>query len=149
MTKVKLIKHQKNAKRAQTCFPPPKKQLLHVLFCITLYYRICIPSFPKATSPKQYTLPETNSSHLKMDGWNTIVSYIWEFTYFQGLYMLVLGRVYHLLHQELPQDGLSWPLLVKEKRRLQRPETGEAVAEGAVFLGWDRFFTGKTETRWA
>ena len=28
-------------------------------------------------------LPETNSSHLNMDGWNTIVSF-WEFGYFQG-----------------------------------------------------------------
>ena len=25
---------------------------------------------------KDYTLPETNSSHLKMDGWNTIVSFL-------------------------------------------------------------------------
>ena len=23
----------------------------------------------------KYTLPETNSSHMKMDGWNTIVSF--------------------------------------------------------------------------
>ena len=30
------------------------------------------------------TIPETNSSHLKMDGWNTIVSY-WGPAYFQGL----------------------------------------------------------------
>ena len=63
--------------------------------------------------------------------------------YFQGLAMLVLGRVYHLLHQELPQDGLSWPLLVKEKRRLQRPEAGEAVSEGAVFGGKVCFSLGK------
>ena len=29
-----------------------------------------------------YTLPETNSSHLKMDGWNTIVS-LWVSAHFQ------------------------------------------------------------------
>ena len=29
------------------------------------------------------TLPETNSSHLKMDGWNTIISF-WGPAYFQG-----------------------------------------------------------------
>ena len=38
-----------------------------------------------------FTLPETNSSHLKMDGWKTIVSF-WE-GLFSGA-MLVLGRVY-------------------------------------------------------
>ena len=37
----------------------------------------------KGTCKKMDTLPETNSSHLKMDGWNTIVSF-WEFAYFQG-----------------------------------------------------------------
>ena len=31
------------------------------------------------------TLPETNSSHLKMDGWNT--------SFFQGLLLLVSGNV--------------------------------------------------------
>ena len=39
----------------------------------------------------EYTLPETNSSHLKMDGLNTIVSF-WD-----GLFsgdMLVSGMVY-------------------------------------------------------
>ncbi len=30
------------------------------------------------------TLPETNSSPLQMDGWNTILSY-WVSAYFQGL----------------------------------------------------------------
>ena len=33
---------------------------------------------------KNITLPETNSLQLKMDGWNTIVSF-WEFAYFQWL----------------------------------------------------------------
>ena len=37
------------------------------------------------------TLPETNSSPLKMDGWNTIVSF-WGPAYFQGLWLLVSGR---------------------------------------------------------
>ncbi len=32
----------------------------------------------------QFTLPETNGSPLKMDGWNTILSY-WVSAYFQGL----------------------------------------------------------------
>ncbi len=40
------------------------------------------------------TLPETNSSHLKMDGWNTIVSF-WGPAYFQALWLLVLGSVSH------------------------------------------------------
>ena len=40
------------------------------------------------------TLPETNSSHLKMDGWNTIVSF-WD-GLFSGA-MLVSGSVYSWL----------------------------------------------------
>ena len=38
------------------------------------------------------TLPETNSSPLKMDGWNTILSY-WGPAYFQGRLLLVSRRV--------------------------------------------------------
>ena len=41
------------------------------------------------------TLPETNSSPRKMDGWNTILSY-WVSPYFQGRLLLVSGRVIHL-----------------------------------------------------
>ena len=33
-------------------------------------------------------------SHLKMDGWNTILSY-WVSAYFQGRLLLVSGRVLH------------------------------------------------------
>ena len=51
-------------------------------------------SHDKQTAPKEVssviTLPETNSSHLKMDGWNTIVSF-WD-GLFSGA-MLVLGSV--------------------------------------------------------
>ena len=46
----------------------------------------------KKIQDKNVTLPETNSSPLKMDGWNTILSY-WVSAYFQGLLPLVLGRV--------------------------------------------------------
>ena len=48
-----------------------------------------------------HTLPETNSSHLKMDGWNRIVSF-WEFTYFQvrtareGIYKNICIYIYML-----------------------------------------------------
>ncbi len=38
------------------------------------------------------TLPETNSSPLEMDGWNTILSY-WVSAYFEGRLLLVPGRV--------------------------------------------------------
>ena len=42
-----------------------------------------------------FTLPETNSSHLKMDGWkNTIVSF-WDSAYFQVAKMLTLGVLKH------------------------------------------------------
>ena len=36
------------------------------------------------------SLPETNSSHLKMDGWNT--SFLFGWPIFQVLLLLVLGR---------------------------------------------------------
>ena len=39
------------------------------------------------------TLPETNSSHLKMVGWNTNFLLGFEPAYFQGLLLLVSGRV--------------------------------------------------------
>ena len=41
---------------------------------------------PNPTRISVYTLAETNSSHLKMDGWNTIVSFLrWPWmAYFQG-----------------------------------------------------------------
>ena len=42
------------------------------------------------------TLPETNKSPLKMDGWKTILSF-WDFAYFQGLYttyILPSGELY-------------------------------------------------------
>ena len=37
------------------------------------------------------TLPETNSSPLKMDGWNTILSYWGPTAYFQWRLLLVSG----------------------------------------------------------
>ncbi len=37
----------------------------------------------KNSIPRGTTLPETNTSHLKMDGWNTILSF-WGPAYFQG-----------------------------------------------------------------
>ena len=51
------------------------------------------------------TLPETNSSHLKMDGWNTIVSF-WD-----GLFsvaMLVFGSVVWISHVIDFLGGLGW-----------------------------------------
>ena len=46
------------------------------------------------------TLPETNSSHLKMDGWN--IDFLLEWTIFRGE-LLVLGTVSftHEFHQIL------------------------------------------------
>ena len=42
--------------------------------------------------PCESTLPETNKSQLKMDGWKTILSF-WVPAYFQGLSLLVSGKV--------------------------------------------------------
>ena len=45
---------------------------------------------PKVQEPPKFVLPETNSLHVKMDGWNTSVSF-WD-----GLFswaMLVVGSV--------------------------------------------------------
>ena len=55
---------------------------------------VCFFFNDKQTAPKKVssviTLPETNSSHLKMDGWNTIVSF-WDGLFSRA--MLVLGGV--------------------------------------------------------
>ena len=39
--------------------------------------------FDNENNSQLFTLPETNSSPLKMDGWNTSLSY-WVSAYFQG-----------------------------------------------------------------
>ena len=58
---------------------------------------------------KNYTPPETNSSPLKMDGWNTSLSY-WGFGLFSGAKMLVSGRVdVSLMIAESMSSGLSAP----------------------------------------
>ena len=59
----------------------------------------------KSGSPNQLrlvvnALPETNSSHLKMDGWNTIVSF-WGPAYFQVRLLLVSGSVSYYLRSGL------------------------------------------------
>ena len=65
----------------------------------------------------KYTLPETNSSPLKMDGWNTILSY-WDFALFSGAnLLLVLGRVSRIASD--PAHGwLGWhggaPFLIRQ-----------------------------------
>ena len=48
---------------------------------------------------KVCTLPETNISHLKMDGWNTILSF-WGPVYFQRSLLLVSGNVFHFFVQK-------------------------------------------------
>ena len=62
------------------CLIPPKWYLI--------YCDLMIPG--RGPKTPQLTLPETNSSPLKMDGWNTIVSY-WD-VFFRAK-TLVLGRV--------------------------------------------------------
>ena len=63
-------------------------QIIHLIgFSITNHPFWGIPIFWKHPDG---TLPETNSSHVKMDGWNTIVSF-WD-----GLFswaMVVVGSV--------------------------------------------------------
>ena len=62
------------------------------------------------------TLPQTNSSHLKMDGWNTILSF-WD-GLFSGA-MLVSGRVGDLwknnpLQNTLQENGVTYPTKQRE-----------------------------------
>ena len=60
------------------------------IFSYFSMFPVILPEKP--ASSLAATLPETNSSPLKMDGWNTIISY-WGPAYFQGLLLLVSGRV--------------------------------------------------------
>ena len=60
----------------------------------------------------KYTLPETNSLHLKIDGWK--MSFLFGKAYFQGLLLLVSGRVMDWLWEsKYPSD--AWPTLVRPK----------------------------------
>ena len=77
--------------------PPPKKngystfskrisfRLKKLLFSATMdsCERVLIFFLVLSCKNGSVTLPETSSSHLKMDGWNTIVSF-WGPAYFQG-----------------------------------------------------------------
>ncbi len=51
------------------------------------------------------TLPETNSSHLNIDDWNTILSF-WEVPIFSGE-LLVLGRVVVGLFQPIGHSPIT------------------------------------------
>jgi len=52
-----------------------------------------IGSFPQVGVKIKNTLPKLTFSHLKMDAWNTIVSF-WGPAHFQGLWLSVSGRVF-------------------------------------------------------
>ncbi len=67
-----------------------------------------IRNFDSVLSPPlDSTLPETNSSHLKMDGWKTMCLSFWgQRAYFQGLLLLVSGRVVIPPSQKKFLDGV-------------------------------------------
>ena len=64
--------------------------------------------FGKTSPPNELPLLKLTFSHLKMDGWNTIVSF-WGPAYFQGLLLLVSGRVFQPTHQ-LFSNELYWTI---------------------------------------
>ena len=81
---------------------------------VWLYHLYC---FVKSQQYITFTLPETNSLHLKMDGWNTILSF-WE-----GLFsgdMLVLG----CFGEGTPNWCSFLCMTCKECKRLGAPKFG-------------------------
>ena len=82
-----------------------------VLWCITIIHRLEILGHFLQWYFHKNTLPETNSWHLKMDGWNTIVSF-WD-GLFSGAFAVSLGEgnysvicLRFLLHSA--RTHLSW-----------------------------------------
>ena len=83
------------------------------LDCHDIYYMrpaFLLVSSPNAFPPQEIaglikgvTLPETNSSHLKIDGWNTILSFWGKFGLFSGAFAVsfregrphFLGETWH------------------------------------------------------
>ena len=81
---------------------------------------------------KKMTLPETNSKGTwKMDGWNTILSY-WGGLAFQGLLLLVSGRVNDSILCDMPEcwvrGVMSWNAKLCGKWRLPYPEFTNMMA---------------------
>ena len=88
------------------------------------------------------TLPETNSSRLKIDGWKTILSF-WEFGLFSGAkWLLVSGRVVmtcsqkgrllggrlsHVKHQKTEVSSASQWSLETRLHLINRPKTKQLV----------------------
>ena len=70
---------------------------------------------PLSNLSSNYTLPETNSSHLKMDGWNTFSFPFGEFSaYFQGRAFAVSFR-----------ECISFPLVTESYRLLEMDAIGD------------------------
>ena len=64
-----------------------------------------------------YTLPETNSSHLNMDGWNT--SFLLGWPIFRGYVTFREGRLwYELKHMHPSQAWSGWYSSVLEKSKV-------------------------------
>ena len=69
-------------------------------------------------------VPETNSSHLEMDGWNTILSF-WGPAYFQGLWLFVSGNVTNFcLHRAPCSTSAIWARDVSRHREMCRGPIG-------------------------
>ena len=80
------------------------------------------------------TLPETNSSHLKMDRWFRWCSF-WE-GYFQGRLLLVLGRVSFILilHSKLALADDSYRKPKKNDRNVDRRAAAKTNANHRMFI---------------
>ena len=80
------------------------------------------------------TLPETNSWHLKMDGWNTIVSF-WEFAYFQVRLLLVSGSGLDYLPTNSSQSWKSRPRSID-------------ISKNVLFMTFFKEWTSETGWVW-
>ena len=87
-----------NSTKIEISFCPGISTVFHSnkYLCLQRLHALKFKVAPEKKGGSILTLPETNSSHLKMDGWNTIVSF-WGPAYFQGLLLLVSGRVIFIL----------------------------------------------------
>ena len=84
---------------------------------VTCGYPIRIPNHRPPNHQFIITLPETNSSHLKIDGWNTILSF-WVTAHFQGLLLLVFGSVVDkgCINEWVGFHGKVWSVSLTENK---------------------------------
>ncbi len=114
----------------------------HVYHCAKLWHILIDDNIDRYI--RIYTIPETNSSHLNMDGWNT--SFLLGWPIFRGYVTFREGRLwYELKHMHPSQAWSGWYSSVLEKSKVDplcnsscfldttKPQEGNIVDGSGMF----------------